>query len=292
VLVTTWATPQDEPVFKTVGWFFVNVLQLVWLVAYTVFMFPYAMLLYAMTWSAEPAIGLARTLYGPVNLTFGFSRFVVSGRENFPVGTPYLIMMNHQSMADVLFAWMACPQAVRFIGKRILLFVPIVNLTMWAFGMVAIDRRNVKTAMRSLKKAARILKHKKRILLCFPEGTRTTDGAIGPFKKGVFVLAMKAGVPIVPVAVEGAAVFVPRSGWRPRPVVVRVNVGKPISTTGITDDDRDALMRRVRDEMIDLHLAIGGKGGDRATAIAGSVGRRSSHQAVQALIEPDPDSAR
>jgi 1-acyl-sn-glycerol-3-phosphate acyltransferase len=267
--MTTWTTPQDEPLAKTVGWFFVNLIQLAWLVAYTMVMFPYALVLYAMTWNPEPAIGLARTLYGPVNLTFGFSRFVVTGRENFPTDRPYLIMMNHQSMADILFAWMACPVAVRFIAKRILLFVPIVNLTMWIFGMVTIDRSNVKKAMRSLKRAARILKHKQRILLAFPEGTRTKDGTIGPFKKGVFVLAMKAGVPIVPAAIEGAAVFVPRKGWRPRPVVVRVNVGRPIETQGVADRDRDVLIRQVRDAVIDLHVGIGGKGGDRSLAVSG-----------------------
>jgi 1-acyl-sn-glycerol-3-phosphate acyltransferase len=172
-------------------------------------------------------------------------------------------------MADVLFAWMSCPTAVRFIGKRILLFVPIVGVTMWLFGMVAIDRGNVKKAMRSLKKAAKILKQKKRILLAYPEGTRTKDGTIGPFKKGVFVLAMKAGVPIVPVAIEGAAVFVPRKGWRPRPVVVRVNVGEPIPTAGIPDEQRDDLMKRVRSKLIDLHVEIGGKGGDKERAISG-----------------------
>jgi 1-acyl-sn-glycerol-3-phosphate acyltransferase len=134
---------------------------------------------------------------------------------------------------------------------------------------VTIDRGNVKRAMRSLKKAARILKNKKRILLAFPEGTRSNDGTIGPFKKGVFVLAMKAGVPIVPCAIEGASVFVPRSGWKPRPATVRLKVGAPIETTGVADGDREALIKKVRDSIIDLHVAIGGKGGDRERAVSG-----------------------
>ena len=284
--MTSWTAPRDESAPKAALWFVVNLLQLAWLVTYTLAIFPYALFLYAMTWNPEPAIGLARTMYGPVNLTLGFSRFVVEGRENFPTDRPYLIMMNHQSMADILFAWMACPVAVRFIAKRILMFVPIVGLTMWIFGMVAIDRGNVKKAMRSLKKAARILKNKKRILLAFPEGTRTKDGTIGPFKKGVFVLAMKAGVPIVPTAIEGAAVFVPRSGWKPRPVTVRVKVGAPIETAGLKDADREALMKRVRDTMIDLHVAIGGKGGDRERAISG----RTAGSRV-ALDDGEPQAA-
>jgi 1-acyl-sn-glycerol-3-phosphate acyltransferase len=137
---------------------------------------------------------------------------------------------------------------------------------MWAMGMVTIDRSNRHAAIKALRKAQEVVK-RGRILACFPEGTRTRDGRVGPFKKGVFVVAQKTGAPIVPVALEGCATLVPRSGWRPRPAALRAKVGKPIDATGLK---RDELMRRVHAAILDLHVEIGGAGGDRDHPIAQS----------------------
>jgi 1-acyl-sn-glycerol-3-phosphate acyltransferase len=130
---------------------------------------------------------------------------------------------------------------------------------MWIFGMVSIDRSDAHKAARALKKAARVLAGG-RTLCAFPEGTRTRTGKIGPFKKGVFLLAMKARVPIVPVAAEGLNVFAPRTRWNPRPVTIRVKIGAPI----VTDDQlgRDELIQKVRDTIVAMNLEIGGPGGE------------------------------
>lgn len=275
---------------KDLLWVPVNVVQAVWLAAFSLFCFVVVMVLYAMTWNADSALSVARVVWGPVNLRFGFSTMTVEGRENVPADRPYILMMNHQSMADIMAAWMITPTPVRFIAKRVLSYVPVVGWTMWIFGMVSIDRGDAHSSARALKKAARVLRNG-RSLCAFPEGTRTRDGKIGPFKKGVFLLAMKAGVPIVPVACEGLDVFVPRTGWHPRPVAIRIKIGRPITTSrdglgardaasdaakgGARDGERehasrDDLIKQVRDAMIDMHLEIGGEGGDKEHAIAES----------------------
>ncbi len=246
---------------KRAAWVALSIVQFIWMASFIIWMFFYSLTIAAITWRTEPAMGTARTFFGPVNIPLGFSKLTIAGRENFPLRPPYLIMMNHQSMADIMFGWMAPYHAVRFVGKRALMFVPVIGWVMWAFGMVGIDRSNVVQATRSLKKAALILKQKRRVIMVFPEGTRTNDGKIGAFKKGVFVLAIHAGVPIVPIAIEGAAVMVPKRGWRPRPAHVRMSVGKPIETDGLSENSRDALMTQVRDTIIALHVGIGGRGG-------------------------------
>jgi 1-acyl-sn-glycerol-3-phosphate acyltransferase len=102
----------------------------------------------------------------------------------------------------------------------------------------------------------------------YPKSTRTRDGRVLPFKKGPFVMAIQAGVPIVPVAIEGGSRLLPRSSLRVRPGVVRIKLGAPIPTAGLTQADRDALIKRVRDAIIDLNLAIGGRGGDKGETVA------------------------
>jgi 1-acyl-sn-glycerol-3-phosphate acyltransferase len=250
---------------KAVGWVIVNTLQALWLGGYSLFCFVVVMTIYAMTWNPETAMSIGRLFYGPVNVTLGLSTLVVDGAEKFPVDKPYILMMNHQSMADIIIAMMITPTPVRFIAKHVLNYVPVVGWCIWIFGMVSLDRGDPHAAAKALKKAARALAGG-RTLCAFPEGTRTRDGKIGPFKKGVFLLAMKAKVPIIPVAHEGANIFAPRTGWHPRPVTLRVKVGDPIPTDGV--DDRDALVRKVRDAIIDMHLQIGGPGGDKQNAIA------------------------
>jgi 1-acyl-sn-glycerol-3-phosphate acyltransferase len=250
---------------KDVAWIPVNLFQLFWLGAFTTFCFFPAMLSVLLTGNPEAAFSLGRTFWAPMNLRMGFSTLTVEGRENLPVGHDgVVVMMNHQSMIDILVAWMILPTGPRFVAKKALSYVPVIGMFMWAMGMVAIDRSNRHAAIKALRKAQHVVKQG-RILACFPEGTRTRDGRVGPFKKGVFVVAQKTGAPIVPIALEGCATLVPRTGWRPRPAALRAKIGKPIDGTGLK---RDELMRRVHAAIVDLNVEIGGPGGDKTRPIA------------------------
>lgn len=183
-----------------------------------------------------------------------------------PPGEPFIYVMNHQSMVDIMAAFVAIPRNFRFIAKKSLKPIPFLGWYMSATGMVFIDRKNRQAAVRSLDEACQSIRGGISILV-YPEGTRSRDGAILPFKKGPFVMAIQAGVPIVPVAVEGSRKILGPDSARLFPATVDFKIGEPIATAGLTFADRDALMRRVRDALIDLHVSIGGCGGDKAQAI-------------------------
>lgn len=256
-----------SPRLKDLLWMPVNALQALWMVGFTGFCFIPGMLTVLVTGNPEAAFSMGRAFWGPLNLKMGFSSITIEGREHLPAaGTPFVAMMNHQSMIDIIITWMILPTGPRFVAKKVLLYVPVVGLFMWVMGMVPIDRSNRHAAIAALRKAQDVIKQG-RILAVFPEGTRTRDGRVLPFKKGVFVVAQKANAPIVPIALEGCATLVPRTGWKPRPSAVRVRIGAPIDARGVP---RDVLMERVRSAIIDLNVAAGGPGGDKATVIASS----------------------
>lgn len=182
-------------------------------------------------------------------------------------GAPYIYVMNHQSMLDIPVAFVSVPQNFRYIAKKSLKPIPFLGWYMSATGMVFIDRKNHQSAVRSLDEACQKIRDGISILV-YPEGTRSPDGSILPFKKGPFVMAIQAGVPIVPLAIEGSYRTVGRGSARLAPATVHFKAGAPIPTAGLTLDDRDRLMKTVRDALIDLHVSIGGRGGDKLTTVS------------------------
>lgn len=182
-------------------------------------------------------------------------------------GKPYIFAMNHQSLFDIVVAFVAIPVNIRFIAKKSLRFIPFLGWYMSLTGMIFLDRKNHAEAVRSLDEACDKVRNGASILV-YPEGTRSRDGRVMPFKKGPFVMAIQSGVPIVPVAIEGCSNLLERDSMRVKGGHVDIVLGRPIPTAGLTGKDRDALMQRVRDALIDLHLSIGGRGGDRTTSLA------------------------
>jgi 1-acyl-sn-glycerol-3-phosphate acyltransferase len=112
-------------------------------------------------------------------------------------------------------------------------------------GYVPIERGNRERAMASIGRAARSLRAGNSFLI-FPEGTRSRTGHLLPFKKGGFIMAIQAQAPIVPVAVQGGRASMRKGSTVVRPVRVSVRIGEPIPTAGLTLDDRDLLIERVR----------------------------------------------
>lgn len=162
-----------------------------------------------------------------------------------------IYMSNHESGIDILLLLLAIRQDVRFLAKRELFFVPFMGWSMWLAGFVPVDRRRTEKAKDVLSTLDRRLEAGISILV-FPEGTRSRDGSLGAFKKSGFLTALKAGLPIVPVAVSGARAVLGEKGMviRRGPVVARV--GRPIPTAGLGVHDRAALMDRVRSEILAL----------------------------------------
>lgn len=168
------------------------------------------------------------------------------GVEHIPSKGPVILISNHQSNYDMLALLLSIPRPFRVVAKRLLFRIPIFGWCLSLAGMIPIDRDKRARAIQSLDRAAERVRSGEPVLL-FPEGTRSPDGRLLPFKKGAFVIAVKAGVPIVPVSVAGGAHILPKGSIRVRPGRIVVRYGEPISVSGYTLDTKEQLMLVVRD---------------------------------------------
>jgi len=252
-------------------WFIANIFQGLFTACWTAFWISCALVMLVLTLNPDVPLAMARRFWGPGLLWGARAKLAIEPLPNVDWSQPHIFISNHQSMIDICAAFVAIPVNIRFVAKQVLKYVPFLGWYMWATGMIFVDRSNRERAVRSLALAGERIRGGANIL-AYPEGTRSRDGRILPFKKGPFVVALRAGVPIIPVAIEGAGRVLPADGFGVRPGTIRVKFGEPIPTAGLTDDQRDQLMRQVRDAIIDLTASIGGPGGDKATTIA-KVGR-------------------
>jgi 1-acyl-sn-glycerol-3-phosphate acyltransferase len=143
------------------------------------------------------------------------------------------------------------PVPLRFIAKKQLGAIPLFGWAMQAGRFIFIDRQNAASARRSIHEAARRIKSGQSVVI-FPEGTRTRDGSLAPFKKGGFHLAIDSSAEIVPVAIRGSRALMPRGSALIRSGHVRLEMGEPISTAGLGPSDREALVTRVRDKVAEM----------------------------------------
>lgn len=175
-------------------------------------------------------------------------RLVVEGLDRLDPRRPYVFMANHQSYFDVFCLSAALPHAFKYVAKRELLFVPVLGQALWATRHVIVDRGRHAKAVAAMQRAADRIRGGTSILV-FPEGTRSRDGRIGPFKKGGFLLARAAGVEIVPVGISGTGPIMPPGGRRFGRGAVRLTVGEPVAACGA--EAIEDLMARVRAEIAD-----------------------------------------
>jgi 1-acyl-sn-glycerol-3-phosphate acyltransferase len=194
--------------------------------------------------SGDRVLDLARAWSGWVT-SFAGVKIVVENRANLVPDRPYVFMANHASSLDIWAVFVAIPRRIRLIAKKQLARIPFFGWVMWAGRFIFIDRKNGVAARRSIEVAGQRI-HDGDSVLLFPEGTRTRDGTLGPFKKGGFHLALKAGVPIVPVALRGTRELMPRGSLLLRSGTMTVVIGDPIPTQGLSDEDRANLGERVR----------------------------------------------
>ncbi|HEX7501162.1 MAG TPA: lysophospholipid acyltransferase family protein [Polyangia bacterium] len=177
--------------------------------------------------------------------SFAGVKIVVDNRANLAADQPYVFMANHASSLDIWAVFVAIPRRIRLIAKKQLARIPLFGWAMWAGRFIFIDRQNGVAARRSIEVAGKRI-HDGVSVLLFPEGTRTRDGTLGPFKKGGFHLAIKAGVPIVPVALRGTRELMPAGSLLLRSGTMTVIIGEPIATQGLSDEERATLSDRVR----------------------------------------------
>jgi 1-acyl-sn-glycerol-3-phosphate acyltransferase len=199
-------------------------------------------------------------LWGRSILWVSGIRTATSGFTHQMQRQSYIYMTNHQSNFDIPVLYGALPVQFRWLAKAELFRIPIFGRGMRGAGYISIDRSNRQSAFQSLNRAAESIRAGASIMI-FPEGTRSRDGRLQPFKKGGFVMAVDAGVPIVPVVISGTHDIMPKGALLIRRRCVQVHVGAPIETTGFSRQTKDALMAKVRAAMLAMTAEAHGEAG-------------------------------
>ena len=169
----------------------------------------------------------------------------LAGVEHIPLDRAAVYCANHQSNVDPPILFDKLHPRMHIVYKAEINAIPLLARSFRHGGFVPIDRRNNEAAMRSLEAGARSIQSGNSFLI-FPEGTRSQTADLLPFKKGGFLMALKAQAPIVPVAIQGGRDAMRRGSRIIWPVTVSIRVGAPIETAGLPMADRDALIARVR----------------------------------------------
>lgn len=176
-------------------------------------------------------------------------RVRVTGFRPANVRTPYIVVGNHQSAADIP-VFSRLPWDMKWIGKESLFSLPLLGRMMHLSRDIPVDRSSRMSRARVLAEASKRLKLGSSVMI-MPEGTRTPDGTVGPFNEGAFRLAIKLGIPILPVAVEGTYDALPKDDWRfGARHEIQLHVFEPVSVEGLSAADAGALQRQVRDLLV------------------------------------------
>lgn len=183
---------------------------------------------------------LARFCFRIIGFIGGI-KVTIQGKEKILPGKAYLFLSNHQGNADGPILCHATPRNLRALIKTEMMKLPILSLVLKQVQFVPIDRLNPKKAREGIDRGARLLSEGKSFF-AFPEGTRSRDGLLGEFKKGVFVMAIKAETAVIPVTIVGSAAIQPPGKYTIVPARVRVVFHDPIDTNGMQLEDRDRLV--------------------------------------------------
>lgn len=191
------------------------------------------------------------TLWSRIHLWASGITVSVAGLENIS-HPPYIIMCNHQSALDIYSLLVALPIKFKWIAKRELFLIPFFGWAMKRAGYISLDRKHPREALKAMDDAAKKIRGGLNILI-FPEGTRSKDGTLLPFKKGGFSLALRAKVPIVPVGISGSSQLQPKGSFIPnKKGVIYIRVGKPIETGQGGRSAKNEIMTTVRQAIEDL----------------------------------------
>jgi 1-acyl-sn-glycerol-3-phosphate acyltransferase len=170
----------------------------------------------------------------------------VVGLENLDLSRSHVYVSNHASMVDIPAIIASIPDQIRIVYKKELEAVPVFGWGLKWGHYIGIDRRKGSEARRNLEEAAEKIRHGASVLL-YAEGTRTLDGKLQPFKRGAFNLAVRAGVPVIPLTVNGSYHLFPKRSLSVRPGVVTLVLGAPIEVNATPGKEAELdLMEQVR----------------------------------------------
>jgi 1-acyl-sn-glycerol-3-phosphate acyltransferase len=214
-------------------------------------------------WFTRFARGWARSILRVAGI-----RVRVLHAERLEPTASSVVVANHESFADILVLLASLPMQVRFLAKRSIFRVPILGWGIAAAGFVPVDRGEHSKGAAAVEAALARLRDGRSVVV-FPEETRTRDGSLLPFKKGAALLAIRSGLPILPVGLAGSRRILPRESLRMAPGLVVASVGEPIGTSGRSVADRAAVTAIVRAAVESLREESA-----RELEAAGAAGRR------------------
>jgi 1-acyl-sn-glycerol-3-phosphate acyltransferase len=203
----------------------------------------------------NPRLGLRfAKLLDRMLLFFAELAYQVQGIEKLAVNQGYVYVGNHRSFADVAVVFLVLPGDLRYLAKKELFKIPLVSFALRTLGIIEVDRSDPDEAAKSIDRAVDELKAGRSIIL-FPEGTRSRLKGMLPFKKGAFVLAIKAQVPVVPFTLIGTDNALKPDTIFLYPAQVKVILHEPIQTKGMSLEDRNDLLERTRQIIESTFLA-------------------------------------
>lgn len=191
---------------------------------------------------------------------------------------PFVAVSNHQSSADIPLVSML-PWEMKWVAKKALFDVPVLGWEMRLAADIPVDRKSAESRSTVLIRAERRLKRACSVMF-FAEGTRSKDGRVKTFHDGAFRLAVAAGVPILPLAIDGTMNALPKHGWHFSAADCRLHIFEPVATTGLTESDVPALRERIRQQIIHQIAAWRGVDPETVDALASSTGPLRPTQAL------------
>jgi 1-acyl-sn-glycerol-3-phosphate acyltransferase len=197
-----------------------------WLIIFTLIAAVMTILFALIQPRAQLALGISK-LWGRILLKFVPIPLTVEGQSHLIPGQPYIFAANHRSQFDIFVLMEILPGRFGWVAKKALFQIPLFGQAMASVGNISVDRSNLKEAIKSLNRGATLIQRGHSIVV-FPEGTRATTRELLPFKKGVFIMAQKAGAPVVPISISGTMAIQPRGALRIKPGPVKVVISPPV----------------------------------------------------------------
>jgi len=197
--------------------------------------------------SGNAAHGVAR-IWGKTLLAVSFVRVRAAGVEKLDPRQPYVFVVNHSSYMDIPALLAVLPQQFRFFAKKGLYRIPFLGWHLRWAGHLPVDRSNARNSLKSMSAGAEAVRVRRISVVLFPEGGRSAEG-LREFREGAAYIAIKAGVPVVPLAINGMRDLLPMGSIHIRSGKVLVRAGEPIPTAGLEVSDRAALTARLYEQM-------------------------------------------
>lgn len=214
----------------------------------------------------------AQLLLSRLILSTSGVRMTVEGTEAIPTGESVFFAGNHQSALDIPIISIALRGRVRFLAKRSLFRIPVFGWALWRYGHVAIDRTRPRATAARLDRMLEELARRPISFVVFPEGTRSRNGVLLPFRKGTMKICQRAGLAIVPFSIDGSGKVCRPNELRVRPGAIRIRFGTPIPAdrvkTMAADELHDCLRARIAEGLGQLE-GIDAKEGEAAATPQG-----------------------